>query len=75
MKFSTKVPACFLCLFFVSCSIQGNFLTEHKDGWFNNPTNQGLVYCRANVQADGTADPTCYETGFSNFEQQKKNVK
>jgi len=27
--------------------------------------DQGLVFCRANVNEDGSADPVCYKADFS----------
>ncbi len=56
----------------------GKFLTEHKDAWMNgyvvgkdgkeidkdDKSDQGLVYCRANVKEDGKASPVCYRAKF-----------
>jgi len=56
----------------------GKFITEHKDAWMNgyvvgkdgkeidkdDSADQGLVYCRANQQEDGSAKPVCFRTKF-----------
>jgi hypothetical protein len=46
-----------------SCASPDKFLTEQKDGWFRD-SELGLVYCRANAQNAGSADPVCFEAGF-----------
>ena len=57
-----------------SCVSENQFLTEHKEGWFKN-LDRGLVYCRANVKADGTADPVCFESAIQVFDQTQTKVK
>ena len=66
---SIKITLCFLTLLFTGCTSQSSFLTEQKEGWFNDPETHGLLYCRANIKNDGSADPTCFQAGFRVFEE------
>jgi hypothetical protein len=34
-------------------------ISEHEEA------DRGLVFCRANVQEDGSAEPVCYKADFS----------
>ena len=52
----------------------GKFVTEQHDAWIDGyairiseheEADQGLVFCRANVNEDGSADPVCYKADFS----------
>lgn len=64
----------FSVLIVSSCaSKKANFVTEHEDAWMDG-TERGLLYCRGNKEANGLADPICYETKFEEYEDQKKRV-
>jgi len=52
----------------------GKFITEHHDAWIDGyairiseheQADQGLVFCRANLKEDGSADPVCFKAEFS----------
>jgi hypothetical protein len=64
MKNSKLILSISLLSTLVSCVSSDKFLTEQKDGWFRD-SELGLIYCRANVQSDGSADPVCFEAGFT----------
>lgn len=61
-------------LFITNCTVHGNFVTEHKDAWFNDP-DDGLFYCMANVKDEGTADPACFEANLHEYDDVKKSKK
>ena len=51
----------------------GKFLSENQDAWIDGyairidehkVADKGLVFCRANIQEDGSAKPKCYKTEF-----------
>ena len=53
----------------------GKFVTEQKDAWIGGYINgmiserkdkadRGLMYCKANVKENGSADPICYRATF-----------
>jgi hypothetical protein len=76
-KFSLLASFAFL----VSCaSTHGNFISDHQDAWIDGYSaksghaDRGLLFCRANVQDNGLADPVCYETRFEEFRHEKPRV-
>jgi len=69
VKIFKKVFLVFFLAFLQNCSLNESFLTEQKDGWFSN-NDAGLIYCRANVKNDGSADPVCFETGFERYQNE-----
>jgi hypothetical protein len=66
-KILIKSLSLLLVLALPSCANQGSFITDQKDGWFND-YDKGLVYCRANVKDKTLADPVCFEAGFQRYE-------
>jgi hypothetical protein len=51
----------------------GKFISEHQDAWIDGyavlfseheKVDKGLLYCRANVEKDGSAKPVCYSAKF-----------
>jgi len=73
----TKTLTLFTLLLGISSCYQakthGKFITEHHDAWIDGyairiseheEADKGLVFCRANVQDDGSAKPACYKTKF-----------
>jgi hypothetical protein len=58
----------------------GRFITEHRDAWIDgfgpggepyfqdidikSKADKGLLFCRANVKEDGSADPVCFVPRF-----------
>ena len=51
----------------------GSFISEHQDAWVDGyairisehkVADKGLLYCRANVEKDGSAKPTCFGAKF-----------
>ena len=59
----------------------GKFITEHQDAWIDgygpggkpafseidreSEADKGLLFCRANVNKDGTASPVCFKPTFN----------
>lgn len=70
-----------LVLFLTSCSShQNRFITQHQDAWIEGDAeaggvDKGLLFCRANLKADGSADPICYEAGFVRYDDLKSSKK
>lgn len=66
-----------LFLFMSSCyqpKTHGKFITEKQDVWINGyairineheQADKGLVFCRAEIQEDGSARPKCFKAEFS----------
>ncbi len=71
MKILSKSFIYFVFLIIGSCASQGNFVTDHKDIWFQD-SDKGLFYCKANAKDNGSADPTCFEAGFKIYENSDK---
>ncbi len=67
MKVLAKTVFCFSFFFVGNCTIENSFVTEHKDGWFND-SNSHLFYCRANIKNEESADPICFEAAFQKYE-------
>ncbi len=74
MKNISKIVLLFVLLLACSCSTNEGFVTDHKDVWIQDP-DRGLFYCRANINNDGSADPTCFEAGFRIYEIHTKTDK
>ncbi len=64
-----------LLLLLASCynpKAHSRFLSDKQDVWIDgyaaknkgNKVKKGLVYCRANVKKDGSADPVCFKARF-----------
>jgi len=63
-------------LFLSSChnpKTHGRFISEHQDAWIDGYAIQisehkiadkGLLYCRANIDKDGSAKPVCYSAKY-----------
>ena len=76
-----KLSFIFSLVFLASCaSTHGTFLTEKQDAWIDgysaksNGADKGLLFCRANVQEDGLANPICFEARFEEYEDEKERV-
>ena len=71
-----KIFSIVLALSLAGCyhpKTHGKFVTEHKDAWIDGysvseeehkDADQGLVFCRANIKDNGTAEPTCFKPKF-----------
>jgi len=59
-----------LIFLIASCSSPTAFLTDQKEGWFKDH-EFGLIYCKANLQKDGSVDPICREAAFLRGEKNK----
>ena len=61
-------------LLLASCSsTHGNFLSDKQDAWIGD-ADKGTLFCRANVKANGLADPVCFETRFEEYEDEKERI-
>jgi len=72
-----KLLLLILLSFLASCynpKTHGNFLSAEKDAWIDGyavriseheTADKGLVFCRANIQEDGSAKPKCYLADFN----------
>jgi len=74
MKILSKNFIYFAFLIIGSCASRSNFVTEHKDFWFQD-SDKGLFYCKSNVGENGSADPTCFEAGFRIYDGSVKSSK
>ena len=71
-----KKLAILLSFFLVGCaSTHGSFITEHHDAWIDGHNTdsefadkEGLLFCRANIEENGLANPTCFEAKFEEYE-------
>lgn len=71
-----KIASILALLLAASCyqpKTHGAFISEHKDAWIDGyavrinehkAADKGLVFCRANIQEDGTAKPFCVNPEF-----------
>jgi hypothetical protein len=76
MSLIRKISLVSLLFLSVSCyqpKTHGKFVSEHKDAWIDGyairidehkSADQGLVFCRANVKEDGSANPVCFKPEF-----------
>ena len=77
MRNIIKASCCLgLFLLMASCyqpKTHGQFITEKQDVWINGysiridehkKADKGLVFCRAEVKEDGSANPKCFKAEF-----------
>ena len=79
MSLVKKISIMSLLLAATSCydaKTHGKFITEHQDAWIDGyairideheEADQGLVFCRANINEEGEANPVCFQPSFKKY--------